>query len=307
MAEPSEVTNLLDRKVILVTGKGGVGKTSVSAALALLAARRGKRPLVLTCDGRPSRGRLLGGPPEGKNATNVGQGVHALAVDQQDALLDLLGDMLGARRLVEMFLANRVVRTFTTAAPSVMEMTLLHRVDRARAADEPGGPFSPVIVDLPASGHALALLSTPRAVMRLVRMGPLFRRAQELQRMVNDSRNTALVAVTLAEELPVNETLELCNRAGGLNIPVGVVVVNAVPHAPLHAQDADVLGALQDGGPDPVRQWARDALAGSARGQRAWAMIARLEAAAPGRVAQVPFATESGKDLAGHISRALDG
>jgi anion-transporting ArsA/GET3 family ATPase len=278
----------------------------VSAALALLAARKGKRPLVLTCDGRPTVGRLLGGPPEGSSATAVGQGVYALTVNQQETLVDLLGEMLGARRLVEMFLANRVVRTFTTAAPSVMELTLLHRVDRARGEAEPGGPFSPVIVDLPASGHALALLSTPRAVMRLVRVGPLFRRAQDLLRMVHDSRNTALVAVTLAEELPVNETLELCQKARGLNIPVGVVVVNAVPHAPLQAQDAEVLGELQAGAPDPVKGWARDALAGSARGERAWAMIARLEEAAPGRVTQVPFATHSGAELAGHISRALE-
>lgn len=302
-----DLNALLSRRVVLVTGKGGVGKTSVSAALALAAAARGHKPLIITCDGKPSVGRLLGDIPEGHSATDLGHGVSGLCVDYKEALVDLIGDMLGARRLVEAFLGNRVVRTFVRAAPSVMEMTLLHRVERARGDAEKGGPFSPVIVDLPASGHALALLSTPRAVMRLVRMGPLYKRAQDLLRLCNDPQQTALLVVTLAEELPINETIELVNRTRNAGVPVGHVVVNAVPRAPLTPEDALVLTGVKEREQSPLKEWAGETLEGSVAGQRAWAEIERLKEASSGSVTQVPFVTESGKALAGKISRALGG
>ncbi|MBI5498538.1 MAG: hypothetical protein HY904_26285 [Deltaproteobacteria bacterium] len=305
MSSPVELDALLERRVLLVTGKGGVGKTSVSAALALAAVARGKKPLVVSCDGRPTVGRLLGPRDEGSAATDVGQGVWGMYIDFREALVDLIADMLGARRLVDAFLGNRVVRTFIHSAPSVMEMTLLHRMDRARSDQEPGGPFSPVIVDLPASGHALALLSTPRAVMRLVRVGPLYRRAVELLRLTHDAKQTALVVVTLAEELPINETIELVTRARDLNVPVGHVVVNAVPHLPMHPEDVALLGNLRETGPEPLRQWVGETLAGSERGARAHAEIERLKGAAQGAVTEVPFVKESGTDLAGTISRSL--
>lgn len=297
--------DLLKRRLLLVTGKGGVGKTSVSAALALAAARAGKRPLVVTCDGRATLGRILGGGTEKGVATQVLPGVWGLCVDYRQALVDLISDMLGARRLVDAFLGNKVVNTFVNAAPSVMEMTLLHRVDIARTADEPGGPFSPIIVDLPASGHALALLSTPRAIMRLVRVGPLYKRSLELLRMVADRDHTALVVVTLPEELPVNETLELMTAASKVGVPTGFVVVNAVPHSPLHPGEAETLAHLSDEAPDPLRQWAQEALHGQERSSRAQAEISRLQQASPGGVRTVPFVTEHGPELTSRISREL--
>lgn len=308
MAVENPVTQaLLSRRLILVTGKGGVGKTSVSAALALAAVRAGQKPLVITCDGRPTLGRVLGGADEGADATPVVNGVAGLCVDYRDALVNLISDLLGARRLVDAFLGNKVVSTFVNAAPSVQEMTLLHRVDKARSDDEPGGPYSPVIVDLPASGHALALLSTPRAVMRLVRVGPLFKRAQDLLRMVIDSRNTALVVVTLAEELPINETLELAERARTVGVPVGHVVVNAVPHTPLSPKDVELLTQVNDGAGEPLRHWAAETIHGNTRSVRAQAEIQRLQQGPGTEVLQVPFVTESGPALTRRISDELGG
>jgi anion-transporting ArsA/GET3 family ATPase len=289
-----------------VTGKGGVGKTSVSVALALRAAALGLKPLVVSCDGKPTVGRVMGRVDEEAQATDLGNGVHALRVDFNAALTDLIAAMLGARRLVEAFLANRVVRTFVHAAPSVMELTLLHRVDRARTA-EAGGPFGPIIVDLPASGHALALLSTPRMVMRLVRMGPLYRRAVELLRLLNDSTQTALCVVTLAEELPINETIELVARAKGLGIPVGHVVVNAVPPSGLQGEDLELMSRLKTEAAGPLQSWAAEVLDGSHRASRAQAEIDRLLLTGRAPVAQVPFLPDSGAALANAISAALPG
>ncbi|MEW5850386.1 MAG: ArsA-related P-loop ATPase [Myxococcota bacterium] len=305
MAEAPNFRALLSRPVVLVTGKGGVGKTTVAAALGLRAARMGMRPLVVGCDGKPTLARILGGAPEGPRATNMGQGVHALRVDFDEALADLIGEILSVRKLVEAFLHNRVVRTFVHAAPSVMELSLLHRVDRARSKDEPGGPFSPVIVDLPASGHALALMATPRAVMRLVRMGPLYRRASELLALVNDPQLTALCAVTLAEELPVNETIELVGRARGLGVPVGHVVVNAVPPSPLSSDDAELMTHLSQQGQPPLAHWAQEALHGSTRSRRARAEIERLASVATGPLAEVPFVSEAGPRLTASVCDAL--
>jgi len=299
-----DFTTLLSRQIVLVTGKGGVGKTSVSAALAMKAVKMGKRPLIITCDGRPSVGRILGSRDEGKDATPMKDGISALTIDFHASLADLIGQMLGGRRLVEAFLGNRVVKTFVDAAPSVLEMTLLHRIDRART-DEPGGPYSPIIVDLPASGHALALLSTPRALMRMIRMGPLYRRAVELLRLVANAKITALCAVTLAEELPINETIELVNRARALGVTVGHVVVNAIPATLLQDDHVDQLNRLKDHSEEPLKHWAQEALQGNARSRRARAEINRLVDVAKGPVLEVPFVTHSGAQLAETICNAI--
>jgi anion-transporting ArsA/GET3 family ATPase len=299
--------SLLQRDVVLVTGKGGVGKTTVAAALALRAARLGLRPLLVSCEGKATVGRILGGPDERPSPTELVPGVHAIRVDYDVALSNLVAEILGAKRLVEAFLHNRVVRTFVRAAPSVMELCLLHRLDAARRPGEPGGPYRPIIVDLPASGHALALISTPRAIMRLVRVGPLYRRAQELLSLCTDPRQTAMCVVTLAEELPINETIELVAKAQGLGVPVGHVVVNAVPPAPLSDEDSVLMSRLAQDAHDPLCKWAREVLDGNTRGRRARDEIQRLTDVSSGPVAQVPFVADMGPKLAGAVCEALGG
>lgn len=305
MSDAPDFKTLLGRSVVLVTGKGGVGKSTVAAALGLRAARLGMRPLVVTCEGKPTMGRILGGPDEGTKATEVGHGVHALRVDYDAALAALIGEMLGVKKLVEAFLHNRVVRAFVHAAPSVLELCLLHRIDMCRRPTEPRGPFSPVIVDLPASGHALALMGTPKVVMKLVRMGPLYRRANELLSLCNNPQLTAMCAVTLPEELPINETIELVGKARLLGVPVGHVVVNAIPPCPLQPQDAELMTqVIKDGNP-PLSSWAREAMEGNTRNLRARKEIERLLHVAQGPVAEIPFMADNGPALAHVVCEAL--
>lgn len=222
--------DLLDKRLLFVTGKGGAGKTTVAAALGLAAARDGKRTIV--CElGRSERlAAVFGHPAVGFGESELAPGLHAISIDPQAALEEYLRDQIGA--VSGLLSDNRLFQYFAAATPGMREMVTIGKVwelaqpeRRAAGAD----PYDLVIVDAPASGHALGILRTPRTFRDLARGGPVRRQADIIHGLIVDSNCTGFVAVALPEELPVNETLELRTR---LREEVGVeldrVIVNGV-------------------------------------------------------------------------------
>jgi hypothetical protein len=244
---------------VIVTGKGGTGKTSVSAALALAGADAGKRVLVVEVGRDEHVPRLLAprSAPVGYAGREVLPGVTALRIDPYEALGEYLGLQLRVRSAVDLALRNKAFRQLLDASPGWRELITLGKVWHLEQMRDARGArrFDLIVVDAPATGHGLTFLDVPRVVVSAVRTGPLRRNAELVEEMIADRDRTLLLPVALAEELPARETAELVARVrSGLGIALDRVVVNAVVEAPFPAglEDLDVrLARLPDDAPHP--------------------------------------------------------
>ena len=226
---------LLGHRLIIVTGKGGTGKTSVAAALALGAARRGQRVLVAAVDPDARLRALLGGDggPLAYEPARVDDGVWVSHIEPFEALGEYLGLQLGTRRLVDPVLRQKAFRQFLAATPGWRELITLGKVWHLEQMEDGSRPrFDLIVVDAPATGHGLTFLDVPRVVASAVRAGPLHQHTEAVEALIEDPERTLLLPVALAEELPTRETVELVERVRSeLEVALDRVVVNAV-HAP---------------------------------------------------------------------------
>jgi anion-transporting ArsA/GET3 family ATPase len=229
---------------VIVTGKGGTGKTTVVAALALAAARAGRRVLGVETTRDPQLPRLLAGRSQPCDVSGRAPrpGVQTLRIDPFEALAEYLGLQLHARGLVDLVLRNRAFRQLMGAAPGWRELITLGKVwhlEQMRDGDDP--LYDLIVVDAPATGHGLTFLDVPRVVVSAVRAGPLRRHAGYVEAMIEDAERTLLLPVALAEELPARETAELVERLrGAIGIAVDRVVVNGLLEAPFPSELSDL-------------------------------------------------------------------
>ncbi|HEY1097541.1 MAG TPA: ArsA-related P-loop ATPase [Myxococcota bacterium] len=265
---------LTSRQMIFVTGKGGVGKSVVSAALALRAKALGLRPVLFECDAPARLSLLPNGKPVGDDVAEVAPGILGVNQKSEDAIKAYAASTLPSKALADLLFENRVARSFLNAAPSVPEMALIGRI--ASVADKYGAD-GPVIVDLHATGHALSLLRAPGGIMRVLQKskGALWDRAQAIELMLQDKKRTAFVTVAVAEELPVSELLELHEKLVELKAPVGPVILNSFVGAPAAIAPEALAAALAS---SSTASAARDLRFLNAQHQRCVREKARLEA-----------------------------
>lgn len=203
---------LADKRLLIVTGKGGVGKTTVSAALALDSARSGKRTLVCEVNTKERITQLLGKPEAGPEVTSLEENLWSVNVRPQEAMREYALMVLKFESIYSAVFENRVVRYFLRFIPSLQELVLLGKILFHLKEKRPDGSFrfDRIIVDAPATGHAITFLSVPQVIIETVPPGAMSSDAAWMRDFLVDSATTAAVLVSLPEELPVNETLELC-------------------------------------------------------------------------------------------------
>lgn len=220
-------------QVRVVVGKGGVGKTTITAALALAAAREGLHVQVVELEGRPDLPLCFGDPEPLTYAPRTlaeepnGGWVEGRRITPDDALVEWLRDH-GFRRLVPRLVASGALEIIATAVPGIRDVLILGKI---KALTREGADL--ILVDAPATGHSVSLLSAPSALMDAARSGAIRRQAEEVDALVRDGSRCSVLLVTLAEDLPVTEAVqsafELEDRAG---IALSAVIVNRFDDAP---------------------------------------------------------------------------
>jgi arsenite/tail-anchored protein-transporting ATPase len=269
-------TTLAARDLILVTGKGGTGKSTLVAALAELAARRRGGAAAVEVSAHPRLSSMI----------RPGVAVEVLNIDAEVAVAPALGRLLRLPAVVAAVLNNRILRLFIRTSPAFREMIVLDEIyDLVERSAKRGRP---VIVDLPASGHALSFLDTPRSVHRMLRVGPLAQVARRIEELILDRRRTELVIVALPEELPVNETIEAVRRAAEIGIVSRTVVVNQVPSANLDAGDRSLLETVRQHNAGALSRFAGAAHSELEGIDLARVQIDRLKHAVSAAVIEVP-------------------
>lgn len=264
----------------MVTGKGGVGKSTVSAALALVAARVGKRVLVCEVNAQERVAPLLGAPPAGPIIREAAPGVFTVNVTPQEAMREYGVAVLRFRSIYDAVFENRLVRYFLRVVPSLAELVMLGKILNEARAEERGRPrWDLVLVDAPATGHAVQLLRVPSALVDTVPGGPLRRDADWMEAMLLDPAHTSIALVTLPEEMPVNEVIDLDAQVRGvLGMHRGALFVNAVPEPRFSAGEEARLATLVEA-PPPLGPAARAARLQALRAEQAARHLARVRAA----------------------------
>jgi len=253
---------LSSQRLVIVTGKGGAGKTTVTAALGRAAADAGRRVLAVEI-GRGSLGPLLGKERLGAEPTRVAPGLAAATIEPEEALRDFVEGVLRFRILARRLLESTTFQVLAAAAPGLPELLALHRLRGWVDARRLGRPVHDlVLVDAPASGHSLPLLGAPRTLGAVARIGPIAELLGQIERLLADHARTLVCVVTTPEELAIRETIELHRGIARLGLAVAPPIVNALPPRRFTAADAEALDRLEDAcGPHPYLRAARFQLA----------------------------------------------
>ncbi|MBI2570700.1 MAG: haloacid dehalogenase-like hydrolase [Candidatus Schekmanbacteria bacterium] len=238
LSMPVSLSELMSKRFLLVSGKGGVGKSTVVATLALLAMRRGKKVLVMELDTKERIPAIFGHADVGTEIAQIYQSIWSVNVVPQVAVNEYGLMKLRLHSLTRLVFDNPVVRHFLNFLPGMRELVLIGKAyyHELEVDPETGRKvWDMIILDGPATGHGIPLFRLPQVILDVVPVGPLAAEAQEIQNLLTDDKRTALNIVTLLEEMPVNETIELYEGVKEqLEVPLGLLFINSV-YPPLFA------------------------------------------------------------------------
>jgi anion-transporting ArsA/GET3 family ATPase len=280
--------DLFERRVLFVVGKGGVGKSTVAALLAVALAERGKRVLLAQMGPGRRLGEVLGVDGGTDAPAEVFPGLCFLTIDGETALSEYLGLVLPVKRVHKMVVTSKLYHHFVAAAPGLKELMTVGKIWYEEQLETARGrKWDAIVVDAPATGHSLQYLRMPAAAAEAFGAGLVQREARKVLDLLRDPARTAVCPVTTAEEMPVNETGEMyAALRDRLQIPLGVLFVNRVHVAPLAPEAVQTVAA---GMPPLVADVLR-----CGREEAGWAEInahylARLRADVPMRTVKLPF------------------
>ena len=285
------MAKLLDKRLIFVTGKGGVGKSTVAASLGVLGARHGLRTMVAELSSQQRVQSLFERFGEQFEEVQLAPRLFTISIDPEHAMDEYLRVKVGA--LGHALAGSRLFQTFAMATPGMRELLTIGKVwelaqlqRRTRGAS----PYDLVIVDAPATGHGLGLLRTPRTFADIARVGPIAHQGRTIAQTLADQEFTGVVAVATPEEMPVNETLVLCDAVEREQLALDLVVLNGLYPVRFDTGEVGQLAeALERSRSALSRSALRAALAEHARAATQREQQARLKAELNGRLVELPY------------------
>src|SRR5690349_3418851 len=203
---------MLDKRLLFVTGKGGVGKSTIAIAMGLAAAARGKRTIVCEVGGQETASRVFRRAEIGFHEVELAENLWSISIDPDQSLREYLLLQLKVRAMRDMLVRSKLFNYLAAATPGLKELVTIGKIWELAQPDrkvKKAADYDLVIVDAPATGHGIGFLQTPRTFASIARVGPVHTQAEELDRFITDHDTTGVAIVSLPEEMPVNETSSL--------------------------------------------------------------------------------------------------
>ena len=297
--------------MVFVTGKGGVGKTTVAVALGLRAAAEGKRTIVCEVSAQENASRIFEHTEIGFHEVEVAENLWSISIDPDESMREYVLLQLKVRAMRDMLFRSRIFNYLAAATPGLKELVTIGKIWELAQLDrkvKSGRKYDLVIVDAPATGHGIGFLQTPRTFAAIARVGPIHSQAQQLDRLITDQEHTGVAIVALPEEMPVNESAALeHDLREEVGVAVDRVYMNGLYPERFSNQEAEQLAELSGGEDAAVRAAARAALSEHNRARSQRAQLARLRRRVEAPVKTLPFLFEPdlGVEAAGQLAKRL--
>jgi anion-transporting ArsA/GET3 family ATPase len=287
------VPDLLEKRLVFVTGKGGVGKSTLAISLGLAAAARGKRTIVCEVASQENASRVFRKGEVGFHEVEVADNLWAISIDPDESLREYLLLQLKVRAMRDLLVRSRIFNYLAAATPGLKELVTIGKIWELAQTDrkvKKASGYDLVIVDAPATGHGIAFLATPRTFAGIARMGPIHSQAKELDRFITDHDTTGVAIVAIPEEMPVNESAhlerELTEKIG---VAVDRVYMNALYPERFSQDEAGQLERALDDSDGAAKAAIRAALSEYRRANSQRDQLERLKVAVSTPVKTLPF------------------
>jgi anion-transporting ArsA/GET3 family ATPase len=290
------MAELFDKRLLFVTGKGGVGKSTVALALGMAAASRGKRVIVCEVASQEHTSRVFRRSEVGFHEVEMADSLWTISIDPDRSLREYLVLQSPVKAMGELLSRSRIFTYMAAATPGLKELVTIGKIWELAQLDrrvKKGREYDLVVVDAPATGHGIGFLQTPRTFAGIARMGPIRNQAEALDSFITDRRRTGAVIVSLPEEMPVNES-ELLERELSENVGVSVdrVYMNALYPERFSESDAERLASVADSVDGGARAAVRAALSERRRAVAHRGQLDRLRKRVAAPVWTLPFVFE---------------
>jgi anion-transporting ArsA/GET3 family ATPase len=285
--------DLLDKRLVFVTGKGGVGKSTISLALGMRAAAQGKRTIVCEVGGQETASRVFRKGEIGFNEVKLAPDLWGISIDPDESLREYLLLQLKVRAMRDLLVRSRIFSYLAAATPGLRELVTIGKIWELAQPERKvkhGREYDLVVVDAPATGHGVGFLQTPRTFAGIARVGPVHSQAQALDSYLTNPELTAVAIVALPEEMPVNETASLESQlTDEVGIAVERIYMNGMYPDRFDGGDAGRLEQAQEQLEGPPRAAVRAALSEHRRARAEVVQLERLQTLATTPVTALPY------------------